>query len=160
MNTALTTAPAGTVREETSMPNGPHRARPQAATGGAVAMVYQPPWWAGIPGLDPSRGYKGIRISARSAAIHCGIHVLGLGLQVRGDHPRWALRRNDAVGEVSKWYRWLAAAGNEADAVSRRMTLREVCGIEGLPAEHILPTAVALCEAAPYEPETGSEKSS
>ena len=125
-------------------------------TGDQQTVTFTTPWWYGVKGLDPANPTNDIRQAARFAAIACAVHVMDTRLVIRGDSAAWAMRRNKAVQEVREWYEWLAEPGDHMEAYARRQTLRLVCDLPIDDFRFVLPTAMALCEAAPAPPPEGT----
>jgi hypothetical protein len=113
------------------------------------------PWWYGVKGLDPGNPTDDIQQAARLTAIACAVHVMNTQL-IHGERVSWAMKRNRALPEVRSWYDWLTASGDHLEAYARRVTLRLVCDLPIDDYTLVLPTAMALCEAAPAPaPEAG-----
>lgn len=117
---------------------------------GTVTLVPPEPWWKDLHGLDPARPVRDVRLAARFAVIHCVIRVFGEGVMTGENIGYLVKTKAPFVICMRAWYRWLAAAEDEADAVVRRVTLRELCDVVGDPRA-ILPTALALCGAIPHD---------
>jgi hypothetical protein len=119
---------------------------------GDQTVTFTTPWWYGVKGLDPGNPTNDIAQAARLTAIACAVHAMGTDLVIHRDRTSWALRRNKAVQEVRAWYEWLAEPGDHLEAYARRVTLGWVCDLPIPDYTFVLPTAMALCEAAPAPP--------